>query len=378
MARFKADNIKKQYVLTYEKLVELEKELLELKVKRKEISKEINEIRDSTDGLKGSLYYAAKDRQRDNEARISEIEYIFKNAIVHDKPEVLDCVAKGCKVKVHDLEYDEYIEYSIVSSSEANSLKNKISDESPLGKALIGRKEGELVKISTGTGRLSFKILEIIEPVISKQNNKTSLDLETAIVKNTTGDIKTVDISPKDFLTRISVVRCRKHKIIDIMCNVKILSLTGSLEIHTVPGHYCETCDKYYMLENIYRQLKTKGHIVCKVVEMDFWSSKSNYMNLNQESVLHIMGYNVNVQTNLTKEQRRKIMELIVDEEILSIAEICSHLQWLINRNKNNKNFDDARVKWEEDCRYIESYKSKKRNVVEVKSITAKKIIYKK
>ena len=367
MAKFKAGKTNKQYVLTYEGLLELEKELLDLKAKRKEISKELREFREKTGESNSVLYNEAKNRQRKNEARISEIEYIFKTAIVDDDTELLDQVAVGCKVMVHDLEYDEYVEYSIVDSSEANSLKNKISEESPLGKALIGKKEGEIAKVTTGTSRLSFKIIKITEPAtrVKKSENSSNRTDRT--------DIKTVDISPKDFLTRISIVRCKKHKIIDIMCRVKVLNLAGELEIHTVPGYYCETCDRYYMLENIYRQLKAKGHIVCKVVEMEFWTNKNNYMNLNQESILHIMGYNVNVQSDLTKEQRRRILELIVDEGILTVAEICSHLQWLMKRNKNNKNFDDARVKWEEDIRYIESYRSKERKVVEVKSITAKK-----
>ncbi len=86
---------------------------------------------------------AAKDEQRDIEARIEEIEKILKNAEVVVEDEVdLDQVSVGCKVKVYDVEFDEEMEFRLVGSTEANSLEGKISNESPVGKALIGAKKG--------------------------------------------------------------------------------------------------------------------------------------------------------------------------------------------------------------------------------------------
>ena len=107
-------------------------------------------------------YDAAKDEQRDIEARIEEIEKILKNAEVVVEDEVdLAKINVGCKVKVHDYEFDEDIEFKIVGSTEANSLEGKISNESPVGKALIGAKKGDIVKVEMPSGVMEYKVLEI-------------------------------------------------------------------------------------------------------------------------------------------------------------------------------------------------------------------------
>ncbi len=130
----------KKNILTYEGLKRYEDELHELKVvKRQEVAQKIKEAREQGDLSENAEYDAAKDEQRDIEARIEELEKILKNAEVVVEDEVdLDKINIGCKVKILDLEYNEELEYKIVGSTEANSLKGKISNESPVGKALIG------------------------------------------------------------------------------------------------------------------------------------------------------------------------------------------------------------------------------------------------
>ena len=103
-----------------------------------------------------------KSEQRDIEARIEDIEKILKNAEVVVEEEVeLDKISIGCKVKILDVEENEELEYKIVGSTEANSLKGKISNESPVGKALLGAKIGDVVKVETHVGELEYKVLEI-------------------------------------------------------------------------------------------------------------------------------------------------------------------------------------------------------------------------
>ena len=98
----------------------------------------------------------------DIEARIEDIEKILKNAEVVVEEEVeLDKISIGCKVKILDVEENEELEYKIVGSTEANSLKGKISNESPVGKALLGAKIGDVVKVETHVGELEYKVLEI-------------------------------------------------------------------------------------------------------------------------------------------------------------------------------------------------------------------------
>ena len=153
----------KKNILTYEGLKKYEDELHELKVvRRQEVAQKIKEAREQGDLSENAEYDAAKDEQRDIEARIEELEKILKNAEVVDEEEVdLDKINIGCKVKLLDVEFNEELEYKIVGSTEANSLKGKISNESPVGKALIGATVGESVAVETQAGTFTYKVLEI-------------------------------------------------------------------------------------------------------------------------------------------------------------------------------------------------------------------------
>ena len=153
----------KKNILTYEGLKKLEDELQELKVvKRKEVADKIKEAREQGDLSENAEYDAAKDEQRDIEARIEEIEKILKNAeVVVDEDVDLEKISIGCSIRILDIEFDEELEYKIVGSTEANSLKGKISNESPVGKALLGKKVGDTVTVETQVGEIAYKILEI-------------------------------------------------------------------------------------------------------------------------------------------------------------------------------------------------------------------------
>ena len=153
----------KKNILTYEGLRKYEDELHELKVvKRKEVAQKIKEAREQGDLSENAEYDAAKDEQRDIEARIEELEKILKNAEVVVEDEVdLDKINVGCRVKVFDMEFDEEVEFRIVGSTEANSLQGKISNESPVGHALIGSKVGDVVDVETQAGIIQYKVLEI-------------------------------------------------------------------------------------------------------------------------------------------------------------------------------------------------------------------------
>ena len=153
----------KKNLLTYAGLKALEEELHDLKVvKRKEVAGKIKEAREQRDLSEIDEYDAAKDEQRDIEARIEEIEKILKNAEVVVEDEVdLEKINVGCTVRLYDVEFDEEMEYKIVGSSEANSLQGKISNESPVGKALMGRKVGDSVEVETQAGTIQYRVLGI-------------------------------------------------------------------------------------------------------------------------------------------------------------------------------------------------------------------------
>ena len=150
-------------LLTYAGLKALEDELETLKVvKRKEVAAKIKEAREQGDLSENAEYDAAKDEQRDIETQIAELEEILKNAeVVQDNNTDKDAIKMESVVKLHDVEYDEDIEYVIVGSSEADSLNNKISNESPLGAAMLGKKVGDTVKVEAPAGVIEYKIISV-------------------------------------------------------------------------------------------------------------------------------------------------------------------------------------------------------------------------
>ncbi len=153
----------KEVVLTYEGLKKLEEELEFLRgTKRKEVAERIKQALSFGDISENSEYDEAKNEQAQVEGRIVQLESMLKHARIIDEDEVkTDVVSLGSKVKIFDIEFDEEVEYLIVGSTEANPLKSKISNESPVGAALIGHKKGETVEVQVPDGVLKFKILEI-------------------------------------------------------------------------------------------------------------------------------------------------------------------------------------------------------------------------
>ena len=149
--------------ITDEGLKKLEEELENLKtVGRADIAEKIRVARGYGDLSENSEYDEAKNEQAKLEARIVEIEAMLKNVeIIEDIKGKAKTVVIGVKVKVIDEEFSEEEEYRVVGSTEANSREGKISDESPMGKALLGKKIGDVVTVEAPAGEFKVKILEI-------------------------------------------------------------------------------------------------------------------------------------------------------------------------------------------------------------------------
>ena len=156
--------MEKKTLLTQEGHQKLQDELHELKVvRRKEIAQKIKEAREQGDLSENAEYDAAKDEQREIETRIETIEELLKNAEVVSNDAIdTERVSVGCTVKILDCEFDEELEYQLVGSTEANSLKGKISNESPLGQALLGQKVGAVVDVHAPAGIIKYEIKEIL------------------------------------------------------------------------------------------------------------------------------------------------------------------------------------------------------------------------
>ena len=153
----------KKNIMTYEGIKKLEEELEYLKtVRRKEKKKKIKVALGYGDLSENSEYDEAKNDQAFNEGRIIQLENMLKNAVVVDESEIpTDKVSVGSIVKVMDYEFDEEVEYAIVGSAEADPMNFKISNESPVGSALLGKKVGDVVEVTVPSGVSKFEILEI-------------------------------------------------------------------------------------------------------------------------------------------------------------------------------------------------------------------------
>ena len=153
----------KEFILTQEGYDNLEKELERLKTEvRYEIAERIKVALGFGDLSENSEYDEAKNAQASNEAKIAELEEKLKYAKIIDESEIdTEMVQVGNTVRVLDIEMDEKIEYTIVGSTEVDLANNKISNESPIGSALIGKKKNNIVEVQAPVGIIKFKILSI-------------------------------------------------------------------------------------------------------------------------------------------------------------------------------------------------------------------------
>ncbi len=153
----------KKFIMTYEGVKKLEDELEYLKtVKRKEITEKIKIALGYGDLSENSEYDEAKNEQAFTEGRIIQLENMLKNAEVVDETDIsTDVVSIGSIVKVKDFEFDEEVEYTIVGSAEADPMEYKISNESPVGAALMKKQVGDVVEVNAPSGVNKFEILGI-------------------------------------------------------------------------------------------------------------------------------------------------------------------------------------------------------------------------
>ena len=152
----------KKNLMSYEKLRELEAERDERKeVIRAQIAQKIKEAREQGDLSENAEYDAARNEQAANEGEIVELDYKIKNAVITEESTDTSSVHIGSKVKVYDFDMEEEDVYEITGTMEANAMENKISNESPVGAALLKRKVGDVVKVVAPDGEYKLEIREI-------------------------------------------------------------------------------------------------------------------------------------------------------------------------------------------------------------------------
>ena len=156
-----AENVKQKYTKQgYQELVD---ELKYLKLtRREEIKEQIATARGFGDLSENAEYDEARNEQAKVEARIQELEALIENAEIIDESNMdVRAISLGSVVKLYDEDFEEEITYSIVGSNQADPLEQKISDQSPIGRALMGKKAGDKVTVTAPAGELHFKVLEV-------------------------------------------------------------------------------------------------------------------------------------------------------------------------------------------------------------------------
>ena len=153
----------KEYKLTSIRLQELEQELQYLKtIREKEVAEQIKEARSFGDLSENSEYDEANNEQAKLYGRIAEVENILAHAvIIDDSEDAAGRISLGCTVKIRDVELDETEIYAIVGSQEANPMEHRISDDSPFGRAMLGKTVGDIVEVEAPVGTLQFEILSV-------------------------------------------------------------------------------------------------------------------------------------------------------------------------------------------------------------------------
>lgn len=182
-----------------------------------------------------------------------------------------------------------------------------------------------------------------------------------------------------DFLTRSNLKHCQKegHSLEDIKARVPITKPDGTIATVDIPAVHCHTCQKLYLLESEYQKLNQKGIPLCAVVEQEYWRNPTDkekdwQMSGKSGSTLWVHGYNVNHNKNLSHAQRKTILTMLLQDEILTKAEITSHLDSLISRAGHRNNWENAREKWIQDRNFVSNYNADVTTIVNANSITHK------
>jgi hypothetical protein len=196
---------------------------------------------------------------------------------------------------------------------------------------------------------------------------------DTAVRKNSR------EIGIHDFIVRKNGFNCiyGKHHVENITAVVNVIRPDNSVMPYKIAAAYCPQCKVYYIMESSYQMLKLKGIIACRVTdEKSYRDQKSscNGMNLAKESILMEYGYNVSRENGLSSRQRQMILEMLVDNHIISAANIVGYLDFFIKQRsamRTNK-YDEAIEKWKADRDYISHYTKKNKRSVNVVGIKRK------
>lgn len=172
-------------------------------------------------------------------------------------------------------------------------------------------------------------------------------------------------IAFEDFVVRTFALKCvHSHEIEQLQAALEVMTAQGEIQTIIIPAAYCNDCSCYFILESDYQKARQLGVLLCQQITEEAFKLNGEELlsgeKLKPESLLFQCGYNVNSNENLSSSQRHEILKRVIDNGLYSISGICSHLDWLISRNKkvNNRDMSSAISKWEEDRNYVANLKA--------------------
>lgn len=240
----------------------------------------------------------------------------------------------------------------------------------------------EAVSIPTDAFR-NLKYAEIVDNYVNrpkslKPNENNLVDIIAKSLPSSSSP-NAIDnrICAKDFVIRGTTFKCMNsnHNLININGSIEIVDDRGKVTKATIPAGYCSNCNIYYIMESTYQQLKDKGTPICRISDEKTYlrnESNKNGMKLAQESVLMQFGYSVSQQEGLSRNRRKKILETIIDNGILTKTDIISYLDFFINQRKNQSKYEHAIKEWKVDREYISKYNVGKYREYMISSISRK------
>lgn len=288
-------------------------------------------------------------------------------------PKVADCLSKypaieneNLVLRTSDYEFNQRIQYML-----NKTLRGQRSDNILLS----------TVAFSSRSKAYKKAVLEELLKITSQVEKKLdTIEGRVDYLEERYNPNKEHKIQFADFVVKGNIFRCNSnHSIEQVQAFVDVMTSNGEIVTEKVTAGYCRTCKCYFILEVDFNNLRGKGVLLCQLLTYDAYIKKGFAImsgeELKPESLLHQSGYNVSASEDLSTQQRQEILKLVVDNGLYTVSGICSHLDWLISRNKKitNRDMSEAIAKWTEDRQFISSYKSESQRVVGINKIKSKK-----
>ena len=314
-----------------------------------------------------TCYYARKRRQNvvvvkpRRDEKVAENNYC-NSMILETSKKKNERPCNYCMCELRNITTEAIVKVTINSALQADVLDQKnwsYPAKSEMGRQCLRAAANDYLQTITVNG-ICYNVertvrydTNYVDQYIEENNEEPLNDIEPKAEK---------EIKFKDFVIRRTIFRCRcsGHQLENIDAVITLIGKNGNLKTKKVSAGYCQVCNIYFILESTYQDLKGQGILACRVCEEEAYLNGAHCvkgMKLASESIIRQYGYNVSKEEGLSAARRRKILSLLIDNDILTKNEIINYLEFFISQHKKTKKFEKAVEKWETDKKFISEYK---------------------